>query len=93
MMEEYIRLTKIAFGTTHDTPPVFLLDEIQKLCRPTNVESSFKQDGTSQMHSQLSLLLTQLAASSSLFVFAQEPIVERLYQSQKSLQSYLKYYL
>jgi ribosomal protein S26 len=60
-MTEYIRLTKIAFGTTHDTPPVFLLDEIQKLCRPTNVESSFKQDGTSQMHSQLSLLLTQLA--------------------------------
>jgi hypothetical protein len=61
LMMEYIRLTNIAFGIDEITPPVFLLDEIQKLCRPTNVESSFSRDGTSQMHSQLSLLLTQLA--------------------------------
>ena len=61
MVDEYIRLTNIAFGTTHEAPPVFLLDEIQKLCRPTIVESSFSKDGISQKHSQLSLLLTQLA--------------------------------
>jgi hypothetical protein len=60
MIDEYIRLTNIAFGTTHNTPPVFLLDEIQKLCRPTNVESLFESDGKSKKHSQLSLLLTQL---------------------------------
>lgn len=61
MIEEYIRLTNIAFGTTHDAPPVFLLDEIQTLCHPTNVKSSLLRDGTPQMHSQLSLMLTQLA--------------------------------
>ncbi len=61
MIEEYIRLTNIAFGIEDSTPPVFLLDEIQKLCCPSNVISSFSRDGTSQMHSQLSLLLTQLA--------------------------------
>jgi hypothetical protein len=60
-IDEYIRLTNMAFGTTCDAPPVFLLDEIQTLCRPTHVASSFNKDGTSQMHSQLSLLLTQLA--------------------------------
>ena len=38
----------------------FLIDEIQKLCCPTNVGSSYS-DGTLQKHSQLSLLLTQLA--------------------------------
>jgi hypothetical protein len=61
MIDEYIRLTNIAFGLADNTPPVFLLDEIQKLCRPTNVESSFSRDEKSQKHSQLSLLLTQLA--------------------------------
>jgi len=63
MMKEYIRLTNIAFGTKNDAPPVFLLDEIQKLCDPTNVKSVWKIGGTSQMHSQLSLLLTQLAGN------------------------------
>ena len=61
MVDEYIRLTNIAFGTTHDAPPVFLLDEIQNLCHPTNVTSSFLRDKTPQIHSQLSLLLSQLA--------------------------------
>ena len=61
MIDEYIRLTNIAFGTTHDAPPVFLLDEIQNLCYPTNVISSFLRDKIPQMHSQLSLLLSQLA--------------------------------
>ena len=61
MIDEYIRLTNMAFGIKEITPPVFLLDEIQKLCCPTNVESSFSRDGISQKHSQLSLLLTQLA--------------------------------
>jgi hypothetical protein len=63
MMQEYIRLTNIAFGTTYDVPPVFLLDEIQKLCCPSNVASTFSTDGTLQMHSWLSLLLTQLACN------------------------------
>jgi hypothetical protein len=61
MIDEYIRLTNIAFGTTHDAPPVFLLDGIHRLTSETNVQSSFKEDGTPQMHSPLSLLLTQLA--------------------------------
>ena len=61
MMEEYIRLTNIAFNTTHDSPPVFLLDEIQSLCTPMDVKSTFAIKGTVQIHSHLSLLLTQLA--------------------------------
>jgi len=61
MIDEYIRLTNIAFGTTHNSPPVFLLDEIQILRDLTNVKSSFLRDGTPQNHSLLSLLLTQLA--------------------------------
>jgi len=64
MMREYIRLTNIAFGTTDDTPPVFLLDEIQKLCRATTVESSFENSSGPQMHTQLSLLLSQLVGNS-----------------------------
>jgi hypothetical protein len=60
VMMEYIRLTNIAFGTECDAPPVFLLDEIQILCNLTEVQSSFDL-GSPQMHSQLSLLLTQLA--------------------------------
>ena len=60
MIDGYIRLTNIAFGTEEATPPVFLLDENQNLRRPTNVESSFSEDGKSQKHSKLSLLLLQL---------------------------------
>ncbi|KAI8894135.1 hypothetical protein BC833DRAFT_244566 [Globomyces pollinis-pini] len=63
MMKEYIRLTNIAFGVKEIAPPVFLLDEIQTLCRPTNVLSSFWIDGTPRNHSRLSLLLTQLAGN------------------------------
>jgi hypothetical protein len=61
MIDEYIRLTNIAFGTTYDAPPVFLLDEIQNLCHPTNIISSYLRDGTPQMLSHLTLLLNQLA--------------------------------
>jgi hypothetical protein len=61
VMMEYIRLTNIAFGTTCDAPPVFLLDEIQLLCNSTQVLSSLLSNGLSEMHTELSLLLIQLA--------------------------------
>ena len=57
MIKEYMRLTDIAFGVKCSTPPVFLLDEIQKLCTETNIQSTY--DGS--VHTLLSLLLTQLA--------------------------------
>ena len=60
MMDEYIRLTNIAFGVTCSSPPVFLLDEIQGLCKETTVQSKF-QGVKIVNHSFLSLLLTQLA--------------------------------
>ena len=60
MMDEYIRLTDLAFGVNCSSPPVFLLDEIQGLLKPTTVQSMFK-DGQVVYHSFLSLLLTQLA--------------------------------
>ena len=77
MIDQYIPLTNNSFGTTYNAPPVFLLDEIQNLCGPTNVRSPFQKDGIFQMHSKLSLLLLRLAASSSPFVFAQELMMER----------------
>ena len=61
MIIEYIRLTNIAFGIVDNTPPVFLPDEIQSLCGPTDLLSTYYSDGTFQNHSQLSLLLAQLA--------------------------------
>jgi len=61
MMTEYIRLTNIAFKTQCDSPPVFLLDEIQGLCKPTKVQSAFNTNNEIVCHSFLSLLLTQLA--------------------------------
>ena len=60
MMDEYIRLTNIAFGVECMSPPVFLLDEIQGLCKPTTIQSKF-QENQVVYHSFLSLLLTQLA--------------------------------
>jgi hypothetical protein len=62
MMEEYIRLTNIAFGVKCTAPPVFLLDEVQGLCKPTNVQSLLKENQV-VYHSFLSLLLTQLAGN------------------------------
>ena len=58
IMDEYIRLTNIAFAIspTYKTPPVFLLDEIQSICQTTNVPSGFNKN-----HTFLSLLLTELA--------------------------------
>jgi hypothetical protein len=62
MMDEYIRLTNIAFGVECDAPPVFLLDEIQSLCKPTSIQSKLRNDDNGIVcHSFLSLLLTQLA--------------------------------
>ncbi|KAJ3324660.1 hypothetical protein HDV06_006553, partial [Boothiomyces sp. JEL0866] len=60
MMDEYIRLTNLAFGVNCSSPPVFLLDEIQGLLEPTTVKSMFKNDQV-VYHSFLSFLLTQLA--------------------------------
>ncbi len=60
MMDEYIRLTNIAFGKNYMFPPVFLLDEIQRLCVSTEIISSYAPDGPKN-HSLLSLLLTELA--------------------------------
>jgi hypothetical protein len=61
MMDEYIRLTNIAFGVNCMSPPVFLLDEIQGLCKPTTIQSMLKGNGNQVNHSFLSFLLTQLA--------------------------------
>ena len=60
MIDEYIRLTNIAFKVDCVAPPVFLLDEIQGLCKPTTTQSRFQMNETTN-HSFLSLLLTQLA--------------------------------
>ena len=75
-MKEFIRLTNIAFDVNCNLLPVFLFDEIQKLCRSTTVESTFTKGETSQMHSQLSWLLTQLAGKLKLFVYVPEQFVE-----------------
>lgn len=60
MIDEYIRLTNIAFKVDCVAPPVFLLDEIQGLCKPTTIQSRFQMNEITN-HSFLSLLLTQLA--------------------------------
>ena len=65
MMDEYIRLTNIAFAipSTVDcfkTPPVFLLDEVQNICTPTTIRSKQNCDSV-KMHTLLSFLLTELA--------------------------------
>jgi hypothetical protein len=60
MMDAYIRLTNLAFQVNCSSPPVFLLDEIQGLCKGTNVQSTFKEDQVIY-HSFLTLLLTQIA--------------------------------
>ena len=60
MIDEYIRLTNIAFETKSDVPPIFLLDEVQSLNKTTERPSSYSCDPP-KFHSQLSLLLTQLA--------------------------------
>lgn len=60
MIDEYIRLSNFAFKVNCMAPPVFLLDEIQGLCKPTTIQSMFKMNETIY-HSFLSLLLTQLA--------------------------------
>ncbi|KAJ3336728.1 hypothetical protein HDU83_009233, partial [Entophlyctis luteolus] len=60
VIDEYVRLTNIAFGVSCGTPPVFLLDEIQLLCGRTNIVSRFGNQGP-QYHTYLSILLTQLA--------------------------------
>ena len=61
MMTEY--MTNIAFNAQCDSPPLFLLDVIQGLSKPTTVQLMLKNDQV-VYHSFLSLLLillTQLA--------------------------------
>ncbi|KAJ3375591.1 hypothetical protein HDU92_000682, partial [Lobulomyces angularis] len=59
---EYIRLTNLAFGINSNVAPVFLLDEIQTLAfTSTRVVSTISSKGVSTYHTQLTLLLTQLA--------------------------------
>jgi hypothetical protein len=64
MMDEYIRLTNIAFSVDptsymYKTPPVFLFDEVQSLSETTDVKS--KLGKVPQFHTLLSLLLTALS--------------------------------
>ena len=61
MIDEYIRLTNIAFNSNSQVPPVFLLDEIQGLSKTTNRASTYDRDNVNRYHTLLSLLLTQLA--------------------------------
>ena len=63
MIEEYIRLTNIAFKADSSTPLVFLLDEVQHLGKLTDRQSTFSSQ--ERYHTQLSLLLTQLAVPQS----------------------------
>ena len=65
MIEEYMRLTNIAFSVDpktemYNAPPVFLFDEVQSLTKPTGIQSKFLQNNP-QFHTLLSLLLTALA--------------------------------
>ena len=65
IIDEYIRLTNFAFAVPptsnrSKTPPVFLLDEVQSICKPTNITSALTSDGL-KTHTLLSLLLTELA--------------------------------
>jgi hypothetical protein len=64
MMDEYIRLTNIAFSVDpashmYKTPPVFLFDEVQSLSKTTDIQS--KLGKVPQFHTLLSLLLTALS--------------------------------
>ena len=60
MIKEYIRLINIAFKVNCDSPPTFLLDNIQHLCKPTTIESKY-EFGELTFHSFLSLLLLQMS--------------------------------
>ena len=62
MIDEYMRLTNLAFevpldSSRYTTPPVFLFDEVQILCKETDLVSNFYQN----YHTFLSLLLTKLS--------------------------------
>ncbi|KAJ3193724.1 hypothetical protein HDU82_002722, partial [Entophlyctis luteolus] len=83
VIDEYVRLTNIAFGVSCGTPPVFLLDEIQLLCGRTNIVSRFEHQGP-QYHSCLSILLTQLAT-------AQKPVCICTGMSDSNLLSITEY--
>jgi hypothetical protein len=62
LVQEYIRLTNIAFQVECMEPPVFLLDEVQELCQETTIKS--KTASTKHLkvyHTFLSILFTDLA--------------------------------
>jgi hypothetical protein len=58
MMDEYIRLTNLAFKMSVDAPPVFLLDEVQLVCTETEIRSKTNKE---THHTLLTLILTELA--------------------------------
>ena len=58
MIDEYIRLTNIAFKSSCSTPPVFLFDEVQTICYTTDEKSSHNE----KIHTGLSLVLTALGS-------------------------------
>lgn len=58
VIDEYIRLTNIAFGVKCEVPPVFLLDEIQIICKDAGIKSTAYSNLN---HTFLSLLLSELA--------------------------------
>ena len=65
MMDEYIRLTNMAFSVgpdtdMHNTPPVFLFDEVQKLCVPTD-NISIYDSSASRYHTLLTLILINIS--------------------------------
>jgi hypothetical protein len=56
MMDEYIRLTNIAFNTSCDIPPVFLFDEIQEI-----LDSTTKKSMDGHYYTVFSTLLASLS--------------------------------
>jgi hypothetical protein len=65
MMDEYMRLTNIAFSVDPDSemykaPPVFLFDEVQWICGSADTISMFDKSNP-RSHTLLSLMLTKLS--------------------------------
>ncbi|KAI9314000.1 hypothetical protein BDR26DRAFT_887438 [Obelidium mucronatum] len=93
MMLEYVRLTNLAFNIRSHALPVFCLDEIQSLASLTTdimskpVESDNHTSAAKKSkiyHSQLSLLLTQLAVSKPICICAGTNVMELVNITQKT---------
>ncbi|KAI9335696.1 hypothetical protein BDR26DRAFT_865614 [Obelidium mucronatum] len=59
VMKEFMRLTDLAFGVRSDAPLVFLFDEVQTLCKSTEIPSKFREKITF-FHTGLSILMVRL---------------------------------